>query len=78
MSKTVLNSCRNKLEKERKERRKIERDLYGIDKNEFDDEKMDESKLDLFEIISREEEGLKNNFREYIRGKIIDVMFAIQ
>jgi hypothetical protein len=39
---------------------------------------MDEKKLDLFELIKKEQKGLKNNFREYIRGKIIDVMFAIQ
>ena len=78
MSKTVLNSYRNKLSKERKERRKVERDLYNIEKNEFDDEEMDEKKLDLFELIKKEQKGLKNNFREYIRGKIIDVMFAIQ
>ena len=78
MSKTVLNSYRNKLSKERKERRKVERDLYNIEKNEFDDEEMDEKKLDLFELIKKEQKGLKNNFREYIRGKIIDVMFASQ
>ena len=78
MSKTVLNEYRNKLSKERKERRKVERDLYNIKKNEFDDEEMDEKKLDLFELIKKEQKGLKNNFREYIRGKIIDVMFAIQ
>ena len=78
MSKTVLNGYRNKLSKERKERRKVERDLYNIEKNEFDDEEMDEKKLDLFELIKKEQKGLKNNFREYIRGKIIDVMFASQ
>jgi len=78
MSKTVLNRYRNKLSKERKERRKVERDLYNIEKNEFDDEEMDEKKLDLFELIKKEQKGLKNNFREYIRGKIIDVMFASQ
>ena len=54
------------------------RDLYNIVKNEFVDEEMDEKKLDLFELIKKEQKGLKNNFREYIRGKIIDVMFAIQ
>ena len=78
MSKTVLKGCRNKLANERKERRKVERDLYGIEKNEFDDEKMDEKKLDLFELITKEEEGLKNNFREYARGKIIDAMYGSQ
>ena len=78
MSKTVLIGFRNKLSRERKERRKVERDLYNIEKNEFDDEKMDEKKLDLFELITKEEEGLKNNFKEYTRGKIIDAMFGSQ
>ena len=78
MSKTVLNGYRNKLSKERKERRKVERDLYNIEKNEFDDEEMDEKKLDLFSLITKEEEGLNNNFKEYARGKIIDAMFASQ
>ena len=39
---------------------------------------MDEKKLDLFELITKEEEGLNNNFKEYARGKIIDAMFASQ
>ena len=78
MSKTVLNGYRNKLSKERKERRKVERDLYNIEKNEFDDEEMDEKKLDLFELIIKEEEGLNNNFKEYARSKIIDAWLGSQ
>ena len=78
MSKTVLNSYRNKLSKERKERRKVERDLYNIEKNEFDDEEMDEKKLDLFELIIKEEEGLNNNFKEYAKSKIIDAWLGSQ
>ena len=78
MSKTVLNGYRNKLSKERKERRKVERDLYNIEKNEFDDEEMNEKKLDLFSLITEEQKGLKNNFKEYARSKIIDAMFASQ
>ena len=78
MSKTVLNSYRNKLSKERKERRKVERDLYNIEKNEFDDEEMSEEKLDLFELIIKEEEGLNNNFKEYARSKIIDAWLGSQ
>ena len=78
MSKTVLNGYRNKLSKERKQRRKVERDLYNIEKNEFDDEEMNEKKLDLFELIIKEEEGLNNNFKEYARSKIIDAWLGSQ
>ena len=78
MSKTVLNSYRNKLSKERKERRKVERDLYNIEKNEFDDEEMKEEKLDLFSLITEEQKGLKNNFKEYARSKIIDAWLGSQ
>jgi len=78
MSKTVLKGYRNKLSKERKERRKVERDLYNIEKNEFDDEEMKEEKLDLFSLITKEEEGLNNNFKEYARSKIIDAWLGSQ
>ena len=78
MSKTVLNGYRNKLSKERKERRKVERDLYNIEKNEFDDEEMDDLKLDLYGLIIEEEKGLNNNFKEYARGKIIDAWLGSQ
>ena len=78
MSKTVLKGYKNKLFKERKERRRVERDLYNIEKNEFDDETMDELKLDLYGLIIEEEKGLNNNFKEYARSKIIDAWLGSQ
>ena len=72
MSATILKGFKNKLFKERKERRKVERDLYGIDKNEFDDETMDDLKLDLFTLIQNEYKDINRNFREYARGKMVE------
>ena len=78
MSATILKGYKNKLFKERNQRRKIERDLYGIEKNEFDDEKMDELKLDLFELIQSEYKDIDRNFREYARGKMVEAYLGSQ
>ena len=78
MSATVLKGYKNKLFKERNQRRKVERDLYGIEKNEFDDEKMDELKLDLFELIQSEYKDIDRNFREYARGKMVEAYLGSQ
>lgn len=72
MSATILKGYKNKLFKERNQRRKVERDLYGIDKNEFDDETMDDLKLDLFTLVQSEYKDLNRNFREYARGKMVE------
>ena len=39
---------------------------------------MKEEKLDLFSLITKEEEGLNNNFKEYARSKIIDAWLGSQ
>ena len=78
MSATVLKGFKNKLFKERSQRRKVERDLYNIDKNEFDDENMDELKLDLFELIQSEYKDIDRNFREYARGKMVEAYLGSQ
>ena len=72
MSATILKGYKNKLFKERNQRRKVERDLYGIDKNEFDDETIDDLKLDLFTLVQNEYKDLDRNFREYARGKMVE------
>ena len=72
MSATILKGFKNKLFKERGQRRKVERDLYNIEKNEFDDEKMDDLKLDLFTLIESEFNDINRNFREYARGKMVE------
>ena len=74
MSATLLKSFKNQLLKERKQRRKVEREEFGIEKNEFDDENMDELKLDLFKLISDDikDGAIQKNYREYVRGKMIE------
>ena len=78
MRATILRAYKYKLFKERKVRRKVERELYNIEKNEFDDEEMDDLKLDLYGLITEEEKGLNNNFKEYARSKIIDAWLGSQ
>ena len=72
MSATILKGYKNKLFKERGQRRKVEREQYGIEKNEFDDETIDELKLDLFTLVEEEYKGINKNFREYARGKMVE------
>lgn len=74
MSATLLKSFKNQLLKERRQRRKVEREDFGIEKNEFDDENMDELKLDLFKLINDDikEGAIQKNYREYVRGKMIE------
>ena len=74
MSATLLKSFKNQLLKERRQRRKVEREDFGIEKNEFDDENMDELKLDLFKLIDDDikEGAIQKNYREYVRGKMIE------
>ena len=74
MSATLLKIFKNQLLKERKQRRKVEREEFGIEKNEFDDENMDELKLDLFKLISDDikDGAIQKNYREYVRGKMIE------
>ena len=74
MSATLLKSFKNQLLKERRQRRKVEREDFGIEKNEFDDENMDELKLDLFKLIDDDikDGAIQKNYREYVRGKMIE------
>ena len=74
MSATLLKSFKNQLLKERRQRRKVEREDFGIEKNEFDDENMDELKLDLFKLINDDikDGAIQKNYREYVRGKMIE------
>ena len=72
MSATLLKSFKNQLFKERGQRRKVEREEFGINTNEFDDESMDDLKLDLYSLIESEYKDINKNFREYARGKMIE------
>ena len=57
MSATLLKSFKNKLIKEKGQRRKAKREEFGIEVNKFDDEKIDALKLDLYTLIENEYKG---------------------
>ena len=78
MSATILKGYKNRLFKERGQRRKAEREEFGIQKNEFDDESIDNLKIDLFSLIETEMKGINNNFRAYAREKMVEAWFANQ
>ena len=80
MSKTFLTDFKKNLLKERSDRRKKEREEFGIKKNEFDeDENID---IDLYSLIDKEingdddddededKRGKDEDFEEYIKKKI--------
>ena len=85
MNAIILKSHKNKLFKERSQRRKVEKEEFGIEKNEFDEENMDNIKLDLYELVTKDifgdkedgkqppkETGLQKNYKEYVRGKMVE------
>ena len=77
LSATVIKGYKNNLFKERKARRKAEREEFGIEKNEFDDETLDDLKLDLYQLITEKyDENLDKNFREYSREKMIEAWIS--
>jgi hypothetical protein len=78
MSATILKGCKDQLFKERKQRRKVEREDFGINTNEFDDESMDALKLDLYSLIESEYKDINKNFRKYARGKMIEAYLGSQ
>ena len=77
MSATILKGYKNNLFKERKARRKAEKEEFGIEKNEFDDETLDDLKLDLYQLITKDyDEKLDKNFRDYSREKMIEAWIS--
>ena len=72
MSATILKGYKNQLFKERRQRRKVEKEEFGIEKNEFDDENIDNLNLDLYSLVEAEYKGIDKNFREYARGKMVE------
>ena len=79
MSATVLSGFRKQLFKERQKRREEERKEFKGLVNEFEDEKVDDIKLDLYSLVEKEYDGGKGvakNFREYARGKMVEMMFS--
>ena len=73
LSDTVLVSFKKELMKSRAERRKAEREEFGIKTNEFEGEDIKQIKLDLFSLIEKEyDESIEKNFKNYIRDKLIE------
>ena len=74
MSEAFLKETRQKIFEERQERRKLEREEFGIKVNEFDDEKIDDIKLDLSSLIMGEKNGdfereFYKNFKDFVKEK---------
>ena len=76
MSETLLKSTKKNLMSERSERRKKEREEFGIKVNEFDDENIDKMKLDLYSLVENEYNDINKVFKDYARDKIIEGMYG--
>ena len=84
MSVAFMKSTRKSIFKERQERRKLEREEFGIKVNEFEDEKIDDIKLDLGDLIFGDDENggkefveeFNKNYKDFIRDKMIDQKYG--
>ena len=65
LSSSLLNDFKKNLLKDRGERRKKEREEFGIEKNEFDDD--EDIDIDLFSLVKSE---AKENFEDYAKSKL--------
>ena len=75
MSATILKSAKKELFKERGERRKAEREEFGIKVNEFEDENIDKIKFDLYDLVEEEYKGFDKIYREYVREKMVENIY---
>ena len=76
MSEAFLKSTKKSLLAERSERRKKEREEFGIKVNEFDDENIDKMKLDLFALVKQEYKDINKHFKDFARDKMIEGLYA--
>jgi len=77
LSATALKGYKNKIFKERKARRKAEKEEFKLEKNEFDDENLDDLKLDLYQLITKDyDKKLQKSFKEYSREKMIEAWIS--
>ena len=77
LSATALRGYKNKIFKERKARRKAEKEEFKLEKNEFDDENLDDLKLDLYQLITKDyDKKLQKSFKEYSREKMIEAWIS--
>ena len=75
LSETLLMRVKQEIMKNRDERRKNERLEFGIKVNEFDNENIEQLKLDLMELIKNEGKEIHKNFKGFVRDKMIEEMY---
>ena len=75
LSETILVEVKKQIMENRGERRKAERDEFGI-KNEFENEDINELKLNLMDLIESESKNLEQHFKAYARDKMIESMLS--
>ena len=77
MSATFFKGVKNDIFKERQKRRKAEKKEFNLKVNEFDDENIDDIKLDIFDLIKQEYKDINKHFRDFFRDKMIERMCEI-
>ena len=75
MSEVALNSTKKDLMKERAERRKLEREEFGIKVNEYDDEDLLKLAINFQKLVQIEKRDIKNNYKEYAREQLVEAMY---
>jgi hypothetical protein len=78
LSESLLKGIKKEIMKNREERRKTERKEFGIKVNEFENENIKELKLNLMELIESEYKSIDQNFKGYVRDKIMDNMISVK
>ena len=76
LSETLLGGVKKQIMKKRGERRKAERKEFNIKINEFENENIDQLKLDLMELIKSEHKDIGKYIKGFVRDKIIEEMFS--
>ena len=72
MSKAMLNGTKKDLMKERGERRKKEREEFGIEKNEFDNENLEKVDFDFYALVELEYNDKSKRYKEFVLDKMIE------
>jgi len=78
LSETLLIRIKQDIMNNRGERRKNERLEFGIKANEFENENIEQLKLDLMELIKNEYTEVHKNFKGFVRDKIVEGIYEKQ
>ena len=76
MSETVFKGYKKDLMKERAERRKKEREEFGIKVNEFKEETIEKINIEFSELVEQEYKDINRHYRDYCRDKMIEAMYG--